>query len=66
MSRVPASNKAISGITLGYFGSLRGRWGAHGCPKGIQGGLRYPFIGFLIPPKVSYGIRFEDLVSNTT
>ena len=59
MSRVTASNKAISGIIFIYFWSLRGNWGAHGCPKGIQGGgLEYPFTGFLTPFKVSYNIRF--------
>ena len=58
MLRVPESNKATSGTILGYFGSLKGHWGAHRRPKGIQGGLEYPFTRFLIPLKVPYGIRF--------
>ena len=58
MLRVPESKKATSGIISSYFGSLKGHWGAHGCPKGIQGGLEYPFTGFLTPFKVSYNIRF--------
>ena len=59
MSRVPASKKAISGIILGYFGSLRGHWGAHGCPKGIQGGSGVTLYRILNPSQsLIYGIRF--------
>ena len=49
MSRVTASNKAISGIIFIYFWSLRGNWGAHGCPKGIQGGSGVPLYRILNP-----------------
>ena len=59
MSRVPASNKAFSGILLGYFGSLRGHWGAHGCPKWIQGGSGVPLYRILNPSQsLIYGIIF--------
>ena len=46
---MPASKKATSGIILGYFGSLRGHWGAHGCPKGIQRGSGVPLYRILNP-----------------
>ena len=49
MSRVPASNKAFSGMISGYFGSLRGHWGAHGCPRGVQGGSGVPLYRILNP-----------------
>ena len=60
MFRVPAIKKATSRIILGYFGSLRGHWGLTGVvQRGSRGGPEYPFTGFLIPLKVSYGIGFS-------
>ena len=49
VSRVPASNKAFSGILLAYFESPRGHWGAHGCPRGVQGGSGVPLYRILNP-----------------
>ena len=42
MLRVPESNKATSGIILGYFGSLRGHWGLTGVQWGSMGGSGVP------------------------
>ena len=42
-------------VILGHRGDIGGLTGVQG---GSRGGLEYPFTGFLIPLKVSYGIRF--------
>ena len=55
--RVLASNKATSGIILGYFGLLGGHWGDQWCPKGIQGRSAGPLTALIIPLEVSYGTR---------
>ena len=61
--RVPKSNTANRGMVLGYWGSLRGHWGTHRCPRGIQGGVCLaPFAALLVPLEISKGIRsgFKD------
>ena len=62
VSRVPVSNKAISGIILGFLGHWGDIGGLTGVQRGSRGGLEYPFTGFLIPLKISFGFKYHMMV----